>query len=278
MVKLDKIIHGKGLSNAETTVNDYVLSHIDAISSMTVRELAEASYTTPTTIMRYCKKIGYSGFEEFKIKIHQDLNRYNFGNYQIGKNEKSVQVLNKIRMMNEEVINKTMEMISIPQFETIARKIKVASIIDIIAYDANAALADYASHYFFQVGKICNVYEDVNQQLMLAMYAKPQEHLIFILTRGGLSPRAIKACQQLKSNHQYSVAITGRSGNNLDTYCSEVLYALFKDSFKEMGDLAFFTSAKFILDCLINIYYTQNYEEVLEKEGRYSSFYNDRNF
>lgn len=278
MLKLELVLQGTGLSPAESGVNNYVLSHVDDLMHMTIRSLAEACYTTPTTVIRYCRKIGYSGFEEFKIRIRQDLSRYDFESYSIRRAEKPVEVINKLRVMHADVISKTVDLISISQLEAIVRRIREASVVDIIAFDVNAALADYASQYFFQVGKICNVYEDINQQLMLAMYARPQDHVIFILSRSGLSPRVLKTCRQLKANRQYAVAVTGQPGDELNCYCAHVLHALFKDDFREMGDLTFFTSAKFLFDCLINLYCTANYDEVLEKEKRYNDLYIEEPF
>ena len=278
MLKLELVLQGTGLSPAESGVNNYVLSHVDDLMHMTIRSLAEACYTTPTTVIRYCRKIGYSGFEEFKIRIRQDLSRYDFESYSIRRAEKPVEVINKLRVMHADVISKTVDLISIGQLEAIVRRIREASVVDIIAFDVNAALADYASQYFFQVGKICNVYEDINQQLMLAIYARPQDHVIFILSRSGLSPRVLKTCRQLKANRQYAVAVTGQPGNELNCYCAHVLHALFKDDFREMGDLTFFTSAKFLFDCLINLYCTANYDEVLEKEKRYNDLYIEEPF
>lgn len=278
MLKLELVLQGTGLSPAESGVNNYVLSHVDDLMHMTIRSLAEACYTTPTTVIRYCRKIGYSGFEEFKIRIRQDLSRYDFESYSIRRSEKPVEVINKLRVMHADVISKTVDLISIGQLEAIVRRIREASVVDIIAFDVNAALADYASQYFFQVGKICNVYEDINQQLMLAMYARPQDHVIFILSRSGLSPRVLKTCRQLKANRQYAVAVTGQPGDELNCYCAHVLHALFKDDFREMGDLTFFTSAKFLFDCLINLYCTANYDEVLEKEKRYNDLYIEEPF
>lgn len=278
MLKLELVLQGTGLSPAESGVNNYVLSHVDDLMHMTIRSLAEACYTTPTTVIRYCRKIGYSGFEEFKIRIRQDLSRYDFESYSIRRSEKPVEVINKLRVMHADVISKTVDLISLTQLEAIVQRIREAEVVDIIAFDVNAALADYASQYFFQVGKICNVYEDINQQLMLAMYARPQDHVIFILSRSGLSSRVLKTCRQLKANRQYAVAVTGQPGDELNCYCAHVLHALFKDDFREMGDLTFFTSAKFLFDCLINLYCTANYDEVLEKEKRYNDLYIEEPF
>ncbi|WP_067559815.1 MurR/RpiR family transcriptional regulator [Faecalibaculum rodentium] len=83
MLKLELVLQGTGLSPAESGVNNYVLSHVDDLMHMTIRSLAEACYTTPTTVIRYCRKIGYSGFEEFKIRIRQDLSRSDFESYSI---------------------------------------------------------------------------------------------------------------------------------------------------------------------------------------------------
>ncbi|MBT0134771.1 MurR/RpiR family transcriptional regulator, partial [Listeria seeligeri] len=41
--------------------------------NMSIKELAKVTYSSPSTIMRLCKKVKTSGYSEFKIKVSREL-------------------------------------------------------------------------------------------------------------------------------------------------------------------------------------------------------------
>lgn len=54
------------LSHAEMAVFNYVKLHLDKVPNMSIRELAERSNVSVATVDRFCKKIGYAGYTDFK--------------------------------------------------------------------------------------------------------------------------------------------------------------------------------------------------------------------
>src|SRR3979409_55380 len=62
-----------GLRAAEQRVADFILAHPDELIYLTVTELAERTNTSESTVVRLCQKIGYKGYQEFKIVLARDL-------------------------------------------------------------------------------------------------------------------------------------------------------------------------------------------------------------
>lgn len=59
----------KSLSRHELNILKYVYEHSDAIQSISIQEFsARVSYST-STVLRFCRKLGYSGFAEFKYAL-----------------------------------------------------------------------------------------------------------------------------------------------------------------------------------------------------------------
>ena len=52
---------------------DFILSHTERVLHMSIYELAEATNSSTSTIVRLCKKTETSGFKEFKIRLSRDL-------------------------------------------------------------------------------------------------------------------------------------------------------------------------------------------------------------
>jgi len=57
----------------EQRVATYVKTHLDAISGMTIGDLAERCEVSKPTVIRFCRSLGCSGFRDFKLRLVQNL-------------------------------------------------------------------------------------------------------------------------------------------------------------------------------------------------------------
>ncbi len=55
-----------------------IIDNCDDIENLTARRLAELSYTSPSSISRFVKKMGYSNFNEMKVRIIQEREMNNY--------------------------------------------------------------------------------------------------------------------------------------------------------------------------------------------------------
>lgn len=70
MFTVDKI---QSLNELELSVYEYVIQHKTAIPYMRIRELAGEVHVSTTTILRFCKKLGCDGYNEFKYKLKESM-------------------------------------------------------------------------------------------------------------------------------------------------------------------------------------------------------------
>ena len=261
------------LSNTEKEIHCYVISHFEEIPAMTIRTLAVNTYANTGTIMRYCKKLGYSGFEEFKIQFQNDMKDLNYDSFLIKNSEDPIHVINKMKQLYEDVVSKSNQLLSVTQLDRIVDKISKVTYIDFIVYDANTAFAEYASHYFFLIGKVCNVYSDIDKQIQFASIADPKDHLVIIISRSGSTKRIIKIAKILHKRGFYTLLMTQRYTTNISIYCTECIAALYDNNFDKMGDCIFYTSVKYLMDCIIQVYYTKYYNQILQTVKQYNEHF-----
>ncbi len=57
------------LNELEMNVYQYVLKNKEKTGYMKIRELAEEAHVSTTTVLRFCKKMGCSGYSEFKVQL-----------------------------------------------------------------------------------------------------------------------------------------------------------------------------------------------------------------
>lgn len=66
----------QSLTVSESEIAQYVINHVDTVATSTITAVARNTNTSEASINRFCKKIGYKGFNSFKVALAQE-NFYN---------------------------------------------------------------------------------------------------------------------------------------------------------------------------------------------------------
>lgn len=53
-------------STAESNLAHYITEDPQAVIGKSIHELARLTYTSPSTIVRFCRKMGFQGYREFQ--------------------------------------------------------------------------------------------------------------------------------------------------------------------------------------------------------------------
>lgn len=66
-------LHEPDYTRSEEIIYRYVLNNLDFISSYPITDVAEKAGTSKSALLRFCKKLGYSGYSEFKYEVSRHL-------------------------------------------------------------------------------------------------------------------------------------------------------------------------------------------------------------
>lgn len=67
--QISKLYSTAKLSETEQSVLEYLINNVDQLSNEGIRNVAQACYTSMTTVMRLAKKLGYSGYREMVFNL-----------------------------------------------------------------------------------------------------------------------------------------------------------------------------------------------------------------
>lgn len=67
MSLLYKLEYQDNFTDLEKGIANYILDHKDYIVDLKITDLAEITYTSPSTISRFCKKLGKKSYNDFRI-------------------------------------------------------------------------------------------------------------------------------------------------------------------------------------------------------------------
>ena len=57
------------LTPCEKLVADYILNNVKDACDMNIRELSAMTNTSPSSIVRFCRKLGFDGFQDFSKSL-----------------------------------------------------------------------------------------------------------------------------------------------------------------------------------------------------------------
>ncbi|HFI0646584.1 TPA: MurR/RpiR family transcriptional regulator [Streptococcus suis] len=68
---LEKLVakHQKSFGDLDRQIVKYMLNNKEALRDLSITDLADATYTSKSTVLRLVKKLGFSGYSEFKYNL-----------------------------------------------------------------------------------------------------------------------------------------------------------------------------------------------------------------
>ena len=67
------IQHRDQLSQLEKQVLDYIIRYPKKLVHLKLEEVAKEMYISTATISRTCKRLGFQGFQDFKLQLHLNI-------------------------------------------------------------------------------------------------------------------------------------------------------------------------------------------------------------
>lgn len=260
----------------EKSISRFFIENYEKIVDMPSREVGAYTYTSSSSVVRFCQKLGCKGYSDFKVKFLSEIKSAQFlnldGEISLNDKDSAMSVVEKITSLNNQVINETKNELSIENIIKITNYIMKADYIDFFAYDLNLYLAEYACNQFFHCGKISNIYSASNAQQLLALTAK-QNHLGIFISRDGENKKLIAAAKTLKKSKVRTIAITMRKDSTLAIICDEYIYASYSYKVEELGSIMFSTSVKYIIDIFFSMVFVSQYDQTMNLNKIYDVFW-----
>src|SRR3712207_8519595 len=63
----------ENFSKMEQKIADYILNHPEEVKQLTTYQVAKICKTSQASIVRFAKKMGFSGYPDFKLSLSQDI-------------------------------------------------------------------------------------------------------------------------------------------------------------------------------------------------------------
>lgn len=257
-------------SDSERTIATYLLQHSRLLPSMTTRQLARETYTSSAAIVRFCQKLGFGGYTEFRVEFLAQMMKYLEQPYGVElsvTNQDSVHsILDKVTRLEIDALQETYQMLDAKEFVRAFAILQKTQHIDFYAMDNNLDIANMAASSFIMANKCSTVHTAMTMQYLQATGA-PKEHVGFFISRTGENRMLIDIAHLLKLRGNPFLLITANQESTLASLADVVFPVASVKSMEELGPRVFLMGAKYVTDVLFDVLMTRvDFRNAQEKE------------
>ncbi|KIY22721.1 MurR/RpiR family transcriptional regulator [Mesobacillus subterraneus] len=218
------------LSVKEKVVADYILQNTVEIIHLSITEFAEYASVAEATIFRFCKRLGFRGYQAFKIALASELVEPIKNIHEEIMEQDDVGTLaEKVFAGHMEAMKETLNLLDAKVLERIVEILSQASRIDFFGSGGSSAIAMDAYHKFLRTGIHCNAHSDGHQQIISAALLGPGQAAIGI-SHSGSNKDVTEALKVAKANGAATIAITGHYKSPLSKQADHVLYTTSRET------------------------------------------------
>ncbi|PWW31309.1 RpiR family transcriptional regulator [Cytobacillus oceanisediminis] len=234
------------LTKSEQKVASVVLEQMDKVIYYSVTDLADIAEVGETTVLRFCRKIGLKGYQEFKLAIAKDLSVS-------GQNDTSesqpLSLVDSIAQYTKNAVDETVNMIDETVLQKAIELLSAASSVHFFGVGTSGLSALDAKNRFLRIGRRFDAIIDPHIQSMTAATLGPND-VVVGLSISGSTKDTIDSLHIAKENGAKVIAITYYARSPITKVADNVLLCGGKESPLEGGSLAAKISQLFVIDLL----------------------------
>jgi RpiR family transcriptional regulator, carbohydrate utilization regulator len=208
------------LSAKEKKVADYILQNPDKIIHITINELAEDLHVADATVFRFCKRIGFKGYQAMKIALASEIMEpIHQIHEEITDQDDEKTITKKIFQSNIQTLENTLHLLNENSLHQAVSILLQAAKVEFYGVGGSMVIAMDAYHKFIRTGIKAFSFVDSHFQLMSASQLSEGDVAV-VISHSGTNKDTINILKTAKKNGAKTIGITGYPksfiGQNVD--------------------------------------------------------------
>ncbi len=283
--KVEEVAHQ--YSDARRVIGEFLLAEKDRLEECSMQEIADRTFTSKSSLVRFAKTVGYTGWKpfikDFLAESHYEATHYSDidPNFPFAEGEGLRDIVYKLCNLQVESLLDTADQMDIKQLERAVDLLCAARQIAVLGQPPNSYVANLFKRKMLSIGRPILLYEGGDLGL-LAHSLGAQDCAILISYTGNNEKRIpLNMIPLLKEHAVPILAITGLGDNLLRQQADCVLSMSSRERiYSKISTFATEESIGYILNVLFAGCFARNYQANLQykidasklTEKRFSSY------
>ena len=274
-------IENTHFSKTEREIVDYIIDQGMNIEKMSANEIARNTFTSAPLLVRIAKKLGYSGFNEFKSAYLKEL-AYMLEETDVDASipfllsDDLMTITKNLALLEKETIQDTQQLNHHDELQQAIRILEKAEIIDVYGILDRILLAKCFQTMMADIGRNVHVIDQITGQKRSACLAD-EKHCAIIISYSGQTKEMVEVAEIYHKRNIPFISITCMAENSISRLADAHLFLSSREMLHiKIGDFASTTSLKYLFDVLYAGIFSKNYKKNLETKIVVASYVDDR--
>jgi len=212
------------LSEKEKKVADYILENPDKIIHNTINEVAEDLQVADATVFRFCKRIGFKGYQAMKIALASEIiEPIQQIHEEISENDNEKTVADKIFHSNIRTLENTLQILDATSIQKAVGLLMKAKRVEFYGTGGSNVVAMDAFHKFVRTGIKAFAFIDTHFQLMSASQLGENDVAV-VISHSGTNKDTLNVLKTAKKNGAKTIGITSYPKSPICQYSDVALF------------------------------------------------------
>ncbi|GEK34460.1 MurR/RpiR family transcriptional regulator [Kurthia sibirica] len=229
-------------TKSEIKIQYYILANPENVIYHSLTELSEASNVAEATVLRFFRKLGYKGFQDFKLLLAQELTAE-----VVPENSNSYKEKVKVNMI--QALENTHDGIDENELEASILAISHSNDVVIFGIGASGIAALDMQNRLMRIGKNVQVIIDSHFQMMRATTLNPHSVVIAISLTGGTKD-IVDSVKIASEKGAKIIALTNYVKSPLTKYAHHILLGSAKEHPLDSGSLVSKIAQLYVIDLI----------------------------
>lgn len=258
-------------SDSGSSIGKFLLKEQENVEDYTMCQIADMTYTSQASLVRFAKKLGYRGWTDFMKAFVKETKYFEARmtdvdfNYPFTKADSTEEIARKTAMIRREANRDTLSLIKTSDLRKAVKIIKEARRVLICGASLNNIIAQLFQYKMLRIGKnVENIARD--EQPFLACNLGESDCVIMISYSGNSAERIpTSMLDMLKERNVPVIGITSM-GDNLLRRMADCTFTISsrENLYSKISSFATEESIELILDTLYSCYFAMDYDRHLE--------------
>lgn len=265
MLIREKLENGQ-FSYNERLIIDFILKEKSNIKDMTTKEIAKATYTSASTLVRLAQKMNFKGWNELKDAYlkEEDYLQSHFcnidANYPFQNNDTIMSIASKIAILKKESIDDTLSLITHDDLQKAIQMIRKASSVTVFATSNNLYSASQFKHNMGRIQKLVNI-SSIQGETVYSAYTCDMKTCALMISYSGETEILRRAIYVLKNKGIPTIAITNIGDNTISRLADCVLKITTREKlYSKIATFSTDSAISYLLDVIYSCIFALDYD------------------
>jgi DNA-binding MurR/RpiR family transcriptional regulator len=253
--------HYNTLTSAEKHIADYVLASAKDVLYMTITELANVCDVGDTSVFRFCRHLGKSGYQDFKVDLAQAISETHslpmMQNCIVDCSDATDVMIQKVLNNNIAVLYETHQLIEPATLATATKWLSESEHICFFGVGASSASAMEACNRFLRVCSKTEFIPDSRIQMMRASLMTNKD-LAILFSYSGATKETVSIAEAAKSAGARTICISRFAHSPLAALCDLLFLCGGNEGPLQSGNLSVKAAQLFLMEVLCIAYCQAN--------------------